>query len=136
MPLSLRTPPAPPVLWQMRGVLLPVFPGGLSALGILRADVAQDFSRTVLLPLKNPALAFREAQQVLRKLRRDGENALQREGFPRKQQRFEYRLDLRYIGQAYDLSIPATHDFVSAFHHARFSCGGVCGGLIGINSLL
>src|SRR5205814_9864547 len=95
------------------------FPGGLSALGILRADVAQDFSRTMLLPVRNRVLAFREAQQVLRKLRRDGENALQREGFPRKQQRFEYRLDLRYIGQAYDLSIPATHDFVSAFHHAH-----------------
>ena len=32
----------------MRGVLLPIFPGGLSALGILRADVVTEFSRTVL----------------------------------------------------------------------------------------
>jgi N-methylhydantoinase A len=37
---------------EMRGVLLPVFPGALSALGILRADVVRDFSRTVLLPVR------------------------------------------------------------------------------------
>src|SRR5882757_5536400 len=34
---------------EMRGVLLPIFPGGLSALGILRADVVREFSQTILL---------------------------------------------------------------------------------------
>src|SRR4029077_14931828 len=47
---------------EMRGVLLPVFPGALSALGILRADVVQDFSRTVLLPVTNPVGARRKAK--------------------------------------------------------------------------
>ena len=35
---------------EMRGVLIPVFPGGLSALGILQADVVKELSQTVLLP--------------------------------------------------------------------------------------
>ena len=34
---------------NMPGVLVPKFPGGLSALGILRADVVKDFSQTILL---------------------------------------------------------------------------------------
>src|SRR5262249_55619915 len=42
---------------EMRGVLLPVFPGGLSALGILRADVVREFSQTVLLQADDAAKA-------------------------------------------------------------------------------
>jgi N-methylhydantoinase A len=104
---------------EMKGVLLPIFPGGLSALGILRADVVQDFSRTVLLPVQNPSEARRTAGEVLRQLRRNAERFLAREGFTRKQTRFEYRFDIRYIGQAYDLSVPASGNFVAAFHRAH-----------------
>jgi N-methylhydantoinase A len=104
---------------EMRGVLLPVFPGGLSALGILRADVVRDFSQTVLLPALNPSRARREAQVALRKLRREADNFLRVEGFASNQRRFEYRFDLRYAGQAYDLTVPADHDFVGAFHRAH-----------------
>jgi N-methylhydantoinase A len=104
---------------EMRGVLLPVFPGGLSALGILRADVVREFSRTVLLPALNPSRARREAQVALQKLRREADNFLRVEGFASNQRRFEYRFDLRYAGQAYDLSVPADDDFVGAFHRAH-----------------
>jgi N-methylhydantoinase A len=104
---------------EMRGVLLPVFPGGLSALGILRADVVRDFSRTILLAVRSASQARREAQQPLQKLRREADDFLRGEGFSKKQRRFEYRFDLRYIGQAYDLSVPASADFVTAFHQAH-----------------
>jgi N-methylhydantoinase A len=104
---------------EMRGVLLPVFPGGLSALGILRADVVQDFSRTVLLPVRNPPEARRKAHRVLSKLQRDADHFLRSEGFAKGRRRFEYRFDLRYVGQAYDLSVPASADFVTAFHRAH-----------------
>ena len=104
---------------EMNGVLLPVFPGGLSALGILGADVVQDFSRTALLRVQSPIEARRKAGGILRQLRRDAERFLAREGFRRKQTRFEYRFDIRYIGQAYDLSVPASSDFVTAFHRGH-----------------
>jgi N-methylhydantoinase A len=104
---------------EMRGVLLPVFPGGLSALGILRADVVQEFSRTVLLPVQDPAQARREARTDLRRLRREAKSFLEKEGFTRSRQRFEDRLDLRYVGQAYHLSVPESADFVTAFHLAH-----------------
>jgi N-methylhydantoinase A len=104
---------------EMRGVLLPLFPGGLSALGILRADVVRDFSRTILLAARSASQARRAAQQPLRKLRREADDFLRGEGFSKKQRRFEYRFDLRYIGQAYDLSVPASADFITAFHQAH-----------------
>ena len=44
-------------------VLVPKFPGALSALGILRADVIKEFSRTVHLDLA----WFSEAQRVMRR---------------------------------------------------------------------
>jgi N-methylhydantoinase A len=104
---------------EMRGVLLPVFPGGLSALGILRADVVQEFSRTVLLPAQNSADALRRARTEFRGVRREAENFLEREGFTRKQRRCDDRLDVRYVGQAYHLSVPASADFFAAFHRAH-----------------
>ena len=103
---------------EMRGVLLPKFPGALSALGILRADVVQDFSRTVLLPVENPP-ETQKLTDVLRKLQRDADHFLLREGFAKGQRRFEHRFDVRYVGQASDLSVPASGDFVAAFHRAH-----------------
>ena len=106
---------------EMSGVLLPVFPGALSALGILRADVAQDFSRTVLLPVINPVDARRKAKDGLRELERRANVFLGREGFAARQRRFEHALAVRYVGQAYDLSIPDSKNYVAEFHkaHAR-----------------
>jgi len=104
---------------KMSGVLLPVFPGGLSALGILRADVVQDFSRTVLLPVQDPSIARRKARQVSRRLREEAETFLGRQGFARRLRRFDCRLDVRYVGQAYDLSVRDSSDFVAAFHRAH-----------------
>jgi N-methylhydantoinase A len=104
---------------EMRGVLLPVFPGALSALGILRADVVQDFSRTVLLPVESPPETRQKAHGLLRKLQRNADHFLRREGFAKGQRRFEHRFDVRYVGQAYDLSVPASGDFVAAFHRAH-----------------
>jgi N-methylhydantoinase A len=43
------------------------------------------------------------------------------EGFSASKIRIERRLDLRYAGQAYELSVPATGDFVAAFHRAHES---------------
>jgi N-methylhydantoinase A len=103
----------------MRGVLLPIFPGALSALGILRADVVTEFSRTVLLDARDLARAKREIAAGFRSLEQEGRRAISAEGFSKSKIRIERRLDLRYAGQAYELSLPAAGDFVAAFHRAH-----------------
>jgi N-methylhydantoinase A len=103
----------------MRGVLLPIFPGTLSALGILRADVVTEFSRTVLLAVNSAARVRREIDAGFRALELEGRRAMAGEGFSAAKIRIERRLDLRYAGQAYELSVPAAGDFVAAFHRAH-----------------
>jgi N-methylhydantoinase A len=103
----------------MRGVLLPIFPGALSALGILRADVVTEFSRTVLLTVSSASHSKSAIEGGLRSLEREGRRAMQEEGFAASKIRIERRLDLRYAGQAYELSVPAAGNFVAAFHRAH-----------------
>jgi N-methylhydantoinase A len=104
---------------KMRGVLLPVFPGGLSALGILRADVVKEFSRTVLLAVNAAADITKELSALFRPLEWDAQRALRSEGFAPSKIRVERRLDIRYRGQAYEITVPASRHCVAAFHRAH-----------------
>lgn len=103
----------------MPRVLVPKFPGALSALGILRADVVRDYSQTVRLPVKSLAAMRRQLRGALDALAKRGIAEMAREGFPARRLRQERLLDMRYIGQAYELTVPASADFVAAFHAAH-----------------
>lgn len=100
-------------------VLIPKFPGGLSALGILRADVVKDFSRTILLAVASKKAAASSLHCEFSKMEKLASIDMRREGFIGRQVRIERLLDMRYIGQAYELSVSADGDFVSAFHRAH-----------------
>jgi N-methylhydantoinase A len=117
---------------RMRTVLVPKFPGGLSALGILRANVVKDFSRTVLLkvPVSEKGKAPRRErneeldrglQRAFSALTRQAAHEMSGEGFSAGQVRLERMLDVRYVGQSFDLMVPAATGFVIRFHqeHAR-----------------
>ena len=99
--------------------LIPRFPGGLSALGILRADVVKDFSRTILLPVMRPHSGSGILQHEFRAMDARASDDLRREGFSVSQMKIEHLLDMRYIGQAYELSVPASGNFAGAFHQAH-----------------
>ena len=97
-------------------VMIPKFPGALSALGILRADVVKDFSQTVLRPATSAETARRELRREFLRLERDGLRDMRHEGFAPARIRVERFLDMRYVGQAYELTLPEPGDFVRAFH--------------------
>jgi N-methylhydantoinase A len=105
---------------DMPAVLIPKFPGGLSALGILGADIVRDVSQTVRLPVEAVAEARRAIERNFRRLEKNGLVEMKREGFAARQVRIERWVDLRYVGQAYALSVPAAGEFVSAFHREHF----------------
>ena len=83
-------------------VLVPRHPGNFSALGLLAADIKHDDVRTRvgLLGERLPALtaAFAEMETAARR-------QLEREGFAPEQQRLLRSLDLRYRGQAFELTL-------------------------------
>ena len=92
-------------------VLVPYFPGALSALGILMSYIVRDFSRTVMLPPDSPAL-----ERHFRKLEQHGRKEMRDERLDALAQR---SLDLRYAGQGYELNVKAGPGFVARFHRVH-----------------
>ncbi len=103
-------------------VLVPCFPGALSALGILRADVTKDFSRTVRLQIQNAVEERSKLVRLFAELEREGRKHMRAEGFPGPRSvRIHRSLDMRYAGQSYELNVPFAGDVVAAFHRAHES---------------
>lgn len=88
-------------------VLVPVLPGALSAVGILLADTAREYSRTVMLPMDA------ELEDVFAEMEVAAREEFAREGLEGLP---HHSLDLRYRGQGYELNVPFTGDAAAAFH--------------------
>ena len=85
-------------------VLVPPHPGVLSALGAALADVVKDYSRTLLLRESDvDANALRNAFKPMEEQARED---LAREGFEGNRMQLQRFLDLRYVGQSYELTVP------------------------------
>ena len=84
-------------------VLVPRFPGHLSALGQMLADLRRDtvaawggrVSELAIDALRERAVSMRE----------DGAGRLEADGMPRDRHRHEFTLDVRYVGQSFTLPI-------------------------------
>jgi N-methylhydantoinase A len=100
-------------------VLVPCFPGALSALGILRADVTKDLSRTVRLLSGGGSDLGAALHRHFALLEREGRKQMSAEGHPGDSVQIRCSLDVRYSGQSYELNVPFTETFVSAFHRAH-----------------
>lgn len=97
-------------------VVIPRFPGALSALGLLLADTRKDYSRTLLIDAEGSQARLKS---VLEELHRLGITELQAEGFRKEKVRSMDFVDLRYRGQSYELTVPLTSNFVGQFHKAH-----------------
>jgi N-methylhydantoinase A len=92
-------------------VLVPRMPGALSAFGVTLADVVRDYSKTVMLPPASGELEFH-----FRRLEELGRREMKAEGFKVVPLR---TLDVRYVGQGYELNVEWSADFVRQFHRAH-----------------
>ena len=90
----------------MAGVIVPLYPGVFSAIGLLMSDVKHDYIRSKLSPLSEvtPAdvngMFERMVAQALEELRDDG--------FAADHIRIERALDMRYAGQGYEIAVPCS----------------------------
>jgi N-methylhydantoinase A len=94
-------------------VVVPRFPGALSALGLLLADVRKDYSKSMLVPAEGADAKIRRELDALNRL---GKREMKKEGFEGKAVICSEFVDLRYQGQSYDLTVPLSRDFVARFH--------------------
>jgi N-methylhydantoinase A len=87
-------------------VLIPLTPGVTSALGLLLADVKHDYVRSKLASLKE--LDLNEINNLFAQLMAQAKADLRAEGFNDEEIVLQPFLDLRYAGQGYELTVPAT----------------------------
>jgi N-methylhydantoinase A len=98
----------------MTRVIVPRYPGHLSALGQMVADARRDFVKAWGGRLSAVALEDLRAEAVT--LRREGEAQLMADAIPVARHRHEFALDMRYAGQSFTLPIawrPADPDFTA-----------------------
>lgn len=94
---------------QIPRVLVPRLPGALSALGILLADTVRDYSRTVMLPVHEHGSLARELQRLEDRATQE----LREQGFVGEA---AHSVDLRYVGQGYELNVPFGTAHLDHFH--------------------
>lgn len=95
-------------------VIVPTFPGALSAFGILVSDIVRDYSQTVLWRARDK-LPLRQMDQEFARLRRNAKQDFQAAEW-RGEIRHRLSVDVRFRGQGYELNVPYTRKLIKAFH--------------------
>src|SRR5881275_2632434 len=85
-------------------LLVPPTPGILCALGMLVADLRHDLVQTHLAAHRD--LSAEAARAILDPMLEEARRLLDADRVPEDRRRIEMRVDLRYIGQSYELPIP------------------------------
>ncbi len=104
-------------------VIVPKNAGVLSAMGLLLTDSIKDFSKSIM---KNAEEMTREElRKHFKELEKKALSDMEEDGFSDKGIRIFPSLDLRYLGQSYEITVPYTSrntgefSFVSDFHKAH-----------------
>jgi N-methylhydantoinase A len=105
----------------IRTVLVPRYPGTLSALGLILSDIRKEYSHTVMTP--TAAFVPSDAEAAFAAMEARAMADLTAEGVAPTEMRLSRWLDMRYRGQSYELTVPAgdlnPDAFAAAFHEAH-----------------
>ena len=97
-------------------VIISKFASTLSAFGMLASNVIRDYVKTIMLP---GTVLQETIRSLFSPLVAQGTTEIKNEGIPIDQIEILCSLDVRYVGQSYELSIPYSEDFISDFHKAH-----------------
>ncbi len=110
----------------LEGVLVPENPGNVSAFGLLTVDVRNDYVQTAV--ARHDDLDVAAVGKIFDDLTGSAGAALDREGFARADHGYQRSADLRYVGQAFEVRVPAPDGHIDeifaktvadAFHNAH-----------------
>ena len=99
-----------------KSVIVPLHPGILSAIGMLEADMVRDYKKSVLMPATADSLGELEAE--FKTLEAQATEDLAADGIPPEATRFQRRVEMRYVGQSYEIDVPFSQDFLNTFNEA------------------
>ncbi|MFL6950180.1 MAG: hydantoinase/oxoprolinase family protein [Xanthobacteraceae bacterium] len=96
----------------MAGVIVPLYPGVYSAIGLLLSDVKHDYVQSKLAAIAGVAPA--DVNTMFAQLAARAANDLRQDGFSLEQIRIERALDMRYAGQGYEITVACEAEPVTA----------------------
>jgi N-methylhydantoinase A len=99
---------------EMPTLLIPRSPGIFSATGLLTTDLKRDAAVTIMRRLDEVDEA--EVESVFTGMERDGRTELEGEGVASNRIDFLRQIDMRYVGQSYELTIAAGGGLLERFH--------------------
>lgn len=88
---------------DMKGTLIPLYPGIHSAVGLLAADIQHDLRRSYLAPTATADLE--QVERVYQELEAEGCRQLAEDGITAADQVLVRLAEVRYIGQAHEVSV-------------------------------
>ena len=95
-------------------VIVPPHGGLMSAMGMLLADTVKDYSQTVLWSMDQDI--FQRLSNRFSQLKLQADQEMQLEGISSDLIQYQLSLDLRYVGQSYELNVPFETEFDTLFH--------------------
>jgi N-methylhydantoinase A len=108
-------------------LLVPQYPGIHSAVGLLAADNQHDFRRSYVAPVDGADLGY--IGKIYKELEKEGSDQLAKERIPKNSQEISRFVEIRYIGQAHEVNLPAPmgeitkqviKEIKEKFHKAHF----------------
>jgi len=106
-------------------VMVPPSPGLVSAWGMMESQVVRDLSRTVRLAFTN-ANVSRRLRKRLAPLADEARRQLARDGFAEDRIEVQRSVDLRYLGQGYEINVPYSRNLLRVFHKKHERLYGYC----------
>ena len=88
----------------MAGVIVPLYPGVFSAIGLLMSDVRHDFIRSRMTDISE--LTSDAVEAMFGELTHEAVADLHRDGFPATRIGIDRAVDMRYAGQGYEIAVP------------------------------
>ena len=92
----------------MAGLIVPLYPGVYSAIGLIMSDVKHDYVQSKMQPLAEIAPA--DVDAMFARLEAQAAQELRDDGFAAAHIKIQRALDLRYAGQGYEITMPCAED--------------------------
>ena len=96
----------------MAGVIVPLYPGVYSAIGLVMSDVKHDYIQSRMTALSD--IAPKDMASMFDHLASQALEDLRADGFTAETIKIQRSLDMRYAGQGYEITIPCEPEMMTA----------------------
>ena len=88
---------------EANAIVIPMSPGTTSAMGLLVTDLKHEYSKTLIQRVDR--LDLSEVEKTYESLTEKGRKTLEHEGMAKENISFVRKVDMRYVGQSYELTV-------------------------------